>query len=103
MSDQSNNSEVCLDTFKRHWAEAQIDGPMQTVARYDDVAKLLITIGGFTLAALAALIRAVGCDGPGHAWCGANCIRLNVCILRVLCRHVLRVTQDVRSTDSGMS
>jgi hypothetical protein len=57
MSDESNNNEVCLGTFKRHWAEAQIDGPMQTVARYDDVAKLLITIGGFALAVLAGMLR----------------------------------------------
>ena len=46
-------NKVCLNSFKKHWAEAQIDGPMQTIARYDDVAKLLITIGGFLIAVLA--------------------------------------------------
>lgn len=49
----SQLNEVCISSFKQHWAEAQIDGPMQTIARYDDVAKLLITIGGFLLAVLA--------------------------------------------------
>jgi hypothetical protein len=46
-------NQVCLSSFKAHWAKAQIDGPMQSIARYDDVAKLLITIGGFVLAVLA--------------------------------------------------
>lgn len=49
----AGDNQVCLNSFKKHWAEAQIDGPMHTVARYDDVAKLLITIGGFLLAVLA--------------------------------------------------
>jgi len=53
----SQSEDVCLTTFKKHWSEAQIDSPMQIVARYDDVAKLLITIGGFALAALAAMVR----------------------------------------------
>jgi hypothetical protein len=48
------NNQICSNSFKHHWAEAQIDGPMQAIARYDDVAKLLITIGGFLLAVLAA-------------------------------------------------
>jgi len=48
------NNQVCSNSFKRHWAEAQIDGPMEAIARYDDIAKLLITIGGFLLAVLAA-------------------------------------------------
>jgi hypothetical protein len=48
------NNQVCSNSFKHHWAEAQIDGPMQAIAHYDDVAKLLITIGGFLLAVLAA-------------------------------------------------
>ena len=47
-------NQVCLNTFKQHWAEAQIDGPMHIVARYDDVAKLLITIGGFLLGVMAS-------------------------------------------------
>ena len=47
-----SESQVCLNAFREHWAQAQIDGPMNTIARYDDVAKLLITIGGFLLAVL---------------------------------------------------
>ncbi|HEX3143748.1 MAG TPA: hypothetical protein VHQ64_07240, partial [Pyrinomonadaceae bacterium] len=53
------SGDLCLTTFKKHWSEAQIDSPMQTAARYDDVAKLLITIGGFALAALGAMVREV--------------------------------------------
>ena len=58
---QVPQNEVCLSTFLTHWAKAQIDAPMQIVARYDDVAKLLITIGGFLLGVMAnsysALLR----------------------------------------------
>lgn len=53
-NNEESKNKVCLSSFKAHWAQAQIDGPMQTIARYDDVAKLLITIGGFLLAVLAA-------------------------------------------------
>ncbi|HYY95265.1 MAG TPA: hypothetical protein VE713_12170, partial [Pyrinomonadaceae bacterium] len=49
-----NENQQCRTSFRKHWAEAQIDGPMQAIARYDDVAKLLITIGGFLLTVLAA-------------------------------------------------
>jgi hypothetical protein len=52
-NESAEAGEICLNSFKQHWAESQIDGPMQTIARYDDVAKLLITIGGFLLAVLA--------------------------------------------------
>jgi hypothetical protein len=52
-NDNARENELCRTSFKQHWAVAQIDGPMQTIARYDDVAKLLITIGGFLLAVLA--------------------------------------------------
>jgi hypothetical protein len=51
--------QICLASFKKHWAEAQIDGPAQAIARYDDVAKLLITIGGFVLATMAGGYSAV--------------------------------------------
>ena len=51
---EAPNNQVCLNSFREHWAKSQIDAPMQAIARYDDVAKLLITIGGFLLAVLAA-------------------------------------------------
>lgn len=50
--DQPQN-QACIRSFKTEWAQAQIDGPMQYISRFDDVAKLLITIGGFVLAVLA--------------------------------------------------
>lgn len=55
-TDEKDN-QVCLSSFKKHWAETQIDSPMQMIARYDDVSKLLITIGGFVLGALATMLR----------------------------------------------
>lgn len=43
----------CITTFLEHWGKARIDGPMLAIARYDDAAKLLITIGGLLQAVLA--------------------------------------------------
>jgi hypothetical protein len=57
MVDEPQTTEACLTKFTEHWAKAQIDGPMQTIARYDDLAKLLITIGSFVLGILAAMLR----------------------------------------------
>lgn len=54
---ENHDDQVCLRSFKTHWAEAQIDGPMQMVSRFDDLSKLLITIGGFVLGALATMLR----------------------------------------------
>lgn len=48
------SDHICSNSFKKHWAEAQIDSPMHEVIRYDDVAKLMITIGGFVLATMGA-------------------------------------------------
>jgi hypothetical protein len=56
---QSPQEQLCLSTFMTHWAKAQLDGPMQIVARYDDVAKLLITIGGFLLGVMASSYSAM--------------------------------------------
>lgn len=56
-NENSKNSEtqICFNSFIEHWAKARIDGPMQAIARYDDVAKLLITIGGFLQTVLVAI------------------------------------------------
>jgi hypothetical protein len=43
----------CITAFLEHWGKARIDGPMLAIARYDDAAKLLITIGGLLQAVLA--------------------------------------------------
>lgn len=63
---EGTTETTCLTSFRQHWAEAQIDGPMQTIARYDELAKLLITIGGFLLAVLAAAYSYMG-KGSGAA------------------------------------
>jgi len=46
-------AQQCVTSFLEHWGKARIDGPMLAIARYDDVAKLLITIGGLLQAVLA--------------------------------------------------
>ncbi len=51
----SPENQQCLKALYEHWAKARLDWPMQAVARYDDVAKLLITIGGFLQTVLAAV------------------------------------------------
>lgn len=53
-------SQRCLTSIIEHWVEARIDGPMQALARYDDAAKQLITIGGFLQGGLIAVYSALG-------------------------------------------
>ncbi len=53
----TEEDQVCRAALLKHWTEAQIDVPVQTLSRYDDVAKLLITIGGFVLGVLAAMLK----------------------------------------------
>jgi len=55
-----SENRQCLQSIIEHWVEARIDGPMQAMARYDDAAKLLITIGGFLQAGLVAVYSAIG-------------------------------------------
>ncbi|HEV2828141.1 MAG TPA: hypothetical protein VGW76_11120 [Pyrinomonadaceae bacterium] len=61
----TDEKHVCLNSLKVSWAQAQIEAPMHAVARYDDVAKLLITIGGFVLAVLAGAYSAMLKDLQG--------------------------------------
>lgn len=51
----SEKNLQCFNSLIEHWAEARIDGPMQALARYDDAAKHLITIGGFLQGGLIAV------------------------------------------------
>lgn len=59
----------CYQTLVEHWAKARIDGPVQAVARYDDAAKQLITIGGFLQAGIIAAYAALG-ERPGFSMTG---------------------------------
>jgi hypothetical protein len=43
-----------------HWAKARIDGPMQAVARYDEVSKQMATIGSLLLGLLVTAYTAMG-------------------------------------------
>jgi hypothetical protein len=54
----------CYKSLVEHWAKARIDGPVQAVARYDDSAKQLITIGGFLQAGIIAVYSALS-SRPG--------------------------------------
>jgi hypothetical protein len=47
-------NKQCFNTLMEHWAKARIDGPMQAVARFDDAAKQLVTIGGLMQGLLVA-------------------------------------------------
>lgn len=53
-------NQRCLTSIIDHWVQARIDGPMQAIARYDDAAKQLITIGGFLQGGLIAVYSALG-------------------------------------------
>lgn len=48
-------SHTCYSAIVDNWAKARIDGPMKVIERYDDTAKILVTLGGFSPALLAAL------------------------------------------------
>jgi len=56
----TDGSGQCLKSIVEHWAESRIDGPMQAIARYDDAAKQLITIGGFLQGGLIAVYSVLG-------------------------------------------
>lgn len=47
-------SAPCFTSLIDHWAKARIDGPVQTIARYDDAAKQIITLGGVLQSLLVA-------------------------------------------------
>lgn len=59
-------NEQCFDAFIEHWAKARIDGPMQAIARYDDAAKQLVTVGGLMQALLVAAYSSMS-QQPGAA------------------------------------
>ena len=97
-----DNDRVCLNSFRKHWAEAQIDGPMQTVARYDDVSKLLITIGGFVLGTMATMLRERQ-DYPMYLVVAVFCLialfflfAVLVCYFqpKMIARDILRMADD---------
>ena len=60
------DSRQCFHALIEHWAKARIDGPMQAVARYDDAAKQLVTIGGLMQGVLVAAYSLMGRQ-PGAA------------------------------------
>jgi hypothetical protein len=47
-------------TLLTHWAEAVVDAPVRNITRYDEAAKLLVTIAAPVQAALFALYEKVG-------------------------------------------
>ena len=52
-------SAACYASIVEHWAKARIEGPMQVVARYDESAKQLVTLGGLFPAILVAAYSAL--------------------------------------------
>lgn len=63
-------NQQCFDSIIEHWAEARIDGPMQALARYDDAAKHMVTIGGFLQGGLIAVYSVLDKQGRlfGNRW-----------------------------------
>jgi hypothetical protein len=61
--DSSFKSPKCFEAILEHWARARIDTPLLVVARFDDAAKQLITIGG-TLQALFIAVFALSNAAP---------------------------------------
>jgi hypothetical protein len=52
--------QQCFTAIIEHWVDARIDGPMQVLARYDDAAKQLITIGGVVQGGFIAICAVLG-------------------------------------------
>jgi hypothetical protein len=42
-----DKNQQCLESIIEHWVDARIDAPVQIIAKYDEAAKQLITVGGF--------------------------------------------------------
>jgi hypothetical protein len=53
-------STSCFKALIEHWAKARIDGPMQAVARYDEVSKQMATVGSLLLGLLVTAYTAMG-------------------------------------------
>jgi hypothetical protein len=47
-------SQPCFNAIVEHWFKARIDGPMQTLAHYDETVKQLVTLGGLLPVILVA-------------------------------------------------
>jgi hypothetical protein len=62
-------SRQCFKALIEHWAKARIDGPMQAVARYDDAAKQLVTIGSLMQGLLVVAYSLTG-KQPGFQLSG---------------------------------
>lgn len=57
--DPAENKQ-CFKALIEHWAKARIDGPMEAVARYDDAAKQLVTIGSLMQGLLVVAYSLMG-------------------------------------------
>lgn len=55
--------QKCIESIIEHWVNARIDGPMQSLARYDDAAKQLITIGSVLQGGLIAVFSVLAKHG----------------------------------------
>lgn len=92
-------SRLSLNSFVEHWAKAQIDVPTQTVTRYDEVAKLLITVGGFLQAIFVAVYTSLveKQNVPVSTW-QAMMLRISFCSLTgfFFCAVLVCVWQPMR-------
>lgn len=54
-SPASDKNQQYLESIIEHWVDARIDAPREIIAKYDEAAKQLITIGGFLQGGLVAV------------------------------------------------
>jgi hypothetical protein len=79
-------TQRCLTSIIEHWVKARIDGPMQALARYDDAAKQLITIGGFLQGGLIAVYSALGRQQGSlmNRWQMGGLLSFEICLIGFL-------------------
>lgn len=66
----SFSSKQSFEAILQHWAKARIDGPMQVVARFDEAAKQLITVGGLLQGLFFAVVALGGVKITCRSPCG---------------------------------
>jgi hypothetical protein len=78
-----------FETVLEHWAKARIDGPMQVVARFDEAAKQLITLGGLFQGVFFTVVTFGGVKDPIPLWLLAvffvPLVVLVICAAKVIC------------------
>jgi hypothetical protein len=82
-------SKAAFETILEHWAKARIDGPMQVVARFDEAAEQLITLGGIFQGVSFTVVTFGGVKDRVPLWLLAVFfvppVALVICAAKVIC------------------